>query len=258
MNGNSPLGKMAALRAILLAVSLALPVAAMGQSTAADYYNRAHAKKAKGDLDGALADYTRALELDPKLADACNNRGCVKQAKGDLDGALADYTRALELDPKLAIACNNCGVANFIRRNWKAALGDFNRRCELAERDQDYPRLFIWLIRAWIGETDAANKELAAYLDKRWNAAPGDWISKVAGHLLGKVPEAELFAAAKSPDEKKERGRLCEAWFYAGMKKLLGADKSAAADYFKKCLATEEKGCVEYEVAQAELKALGQ
>jgi lipoprotein NlpI len=83
-------------------------------------------------------------------------------------------------------------------------------------------------------------------------------VSKVAGHLLGKVPEADLFAAAKSPDPHKERCRLCEAWFYAGMKRLLGGDKAAAAADFQKCLATGEKTFSEYRFAAAELKALGQ
>ena len=49
---------------------------------------------------------------------------------------------------------------------------------------------------------------------------------------------------------------ICEAWFYAGMKKLLGGDKAAAANYFKKCLATEQKDFTEYLLAEAELKAL--
>ena len=80
----------------------------------------------------------------------------------------------------------------------------------------------------------------------------------MAGHLLGKVSEADLFAAAKSPDAKKERGQLCEAWFYSGMKKLLAGDKAAAAEHFQKCLATEQKDFTEYRFAQAELKALGQ
>src|SRR5882672_733369 len=38
--------------------------------TATAYYNRGIAKGAKGDLDGAIADYDRAIELDPRFAHA--------------------------------------------------------------------------------------------------------------------------------------------------------------------------------------------
>jgi len=114
------------------------------------------------------------------------------------------------------------------------------------------------MITTRLNGADAANKDLTAYLDRRSNAAPGDWFSNVAGHLLGKVTQADLFAAAKSPDTKKESGQLCEAWFYSGMKKLLDGDKTAAADHFRKCLATEQKIFVEYQFAQTELKSLAQ
>jgi tetratricopeptide (TPR) repeat protein len=35
---------------------------------AVGYYNRGRAKKAKGDKEGGIADYNRAIELDPKLS----------------------------------------------------------------------------------------------------------------------------------------------------------------------------------------------
>ncbi len=137
-------------------------------------------------------------------------------------------------------------------------MKDFNRFFDLSKDEQDYPRLFVWMITARLNGADAANKDLTAYLDRRSNAEPSDWFSNVAGHLLGKVTQADLFAAARSPDTKKERGQLCEAWFYSGMKKLLDGDKTAAADHFRKCLATEQKIFVEYQFAQTELKSLAQ
>src|SRR5262249_32631771 len=149
------------------------------------YANRGFAKKDKGDLDGAIADYKRATDVSPKNAFAYDYSGLARKDKGDLDGAIADYNRALELDPKYAHAYNGRCVAYYVKRDWPAALTDFRRYCELsgprAHGDQDYRHLFIWLIRARLGETDAADKELAAYLDKRANADPNDWVSRVAG-----------------------------------------------------------------------------
>jgi lipoprotein NlpI len=224
---------------------------------AKSYRNRGVAKEAKGDVDGAIADYNRAIEFDPKYADAYNNRASARQAKGDPDSAIADYNRVIELVPKYADAYNNRGLANALLRNWADALADYRRFCELSESGQDYPRLSIWLIRARLGETEAASKELSTYFDKRPKATPSDWFSKVAGHLLGKVSEADLFAAAASPDAKQDSEQHCEAWFYAGMKKLFSGDKETAANYFRKCLATKQKDFTEFQLAQSELKALG-
>ena len=61
------------------------------------YYDRGCAKKMARDLDGAIADCTEAIRLDPKDATAYNNRGFAKYEKGDLDGAIADYTEAARL-----------------------------------------------------------------------------------------------------------------------------------------------------------------
>jgi tetratricopeptide (TPR) repeat protein len=53
----------------------------------------------KGDLAGAIADYDRAIELDPRLAFAYRNRGNARLKKGDLAGAIADYEAFLKLAP---------------------------------------------------------------------------------------------------------------------------------------------------------------
>jgi tetratricopeptide (TPR) repeat protein len=55
----------------------------------------------KGDLDGAMTSYNKAIDLAPKYADAYIGRAYVKQAKGDTNGAFTDYHRSLQLKPDL-------------------------------------------------------------------------------------------------------------------------------------------------------------
>jgi len=74
------------------------------------YFGRAFAKYDKKDLDGAIADCSKAIELDPNYAAAYNNRGNAKKDRGDLDGAIADYDKAIELSPKYTAAYNNRGL----------------------------------------------------------------------------------------------------------------------------------------------------
>jgi tetratricopeptide (TPR) repeat protein len=77
----------------------------------APYYNRAQAKWLKKDVAGAIADYTRAIELGSTNPAAYNNRGNARAENKDLGGAIADYTRAIELKPDYARAYYNRAVA---------------------------------------------------------------------------------------------------------------------------------------------------
>ena len=45
------------------------------------------ALQAKGDIDGAIAEYRVAIKLDPKNAPPYYNLGNALRAKGDMDGA---------------------------------------------------------------------------------------------------------------------------------------------------------------------------
>lgn len=53
----------------------------------------------RGDLEGALAAFNRAIELAPEDAEALANRGGLYRRMGDLPRARADLDRAIELDP---------------------------------------------------------------------------------------------------------------------------------------------------------------
>ena len=75
--------------------------------TAEDYYNRGNAKGNSQDYKGAIADYTKAIELNPNFAAAYNNRGNAKSDLQDYLGAIADCTKAIELNPNYAYAYNN-------------------------------------------------------------------------------------------------------------------------------------------------------
>ncbi len=65
---------------------------------------RGAAYLAKGDVDAAVADCSRAIDLSPKLTSAWATRAQARAKKGELQGAIADYERALELDPASSTA----------------------------------------------------------------------------------------------------------------------------------------------------------
>jgi Flp pilus assembly protein TadD len=71
------------------------------------HFNNGFALAAKGDGDGAIAEYREAIRLKPDYADAHNNLGVSLQAKGDTDGAIAEYREAIRLKPDVANASSN-------------------------------------------------------------------------------------------------------------------------------------------------------
>ena len=74
------------------------------QASAAALANRGVARARLGDLDGAIDDYTRALDLAPGDGDILFDRGNAWAAKGEYHRAMADFRRAAETDPRRAQA----------------------------------------------------------------------------------------------------------------------------------------------------------
>jgi len=98
------------------------------------YNNRGILRKEMNDLDGALQDYNKAIELNPNDA-AYYNRGILKKDMNDLDGALQDYNKAIELNPNYAMAYNNRGNLRSDMNDNEGALQDYNKAIELAPND---------------------------------------------------------------------------------------------------------------------------
>ena len=80
------------------------PEARQKRWKAAAYYNRGNDKGALNRHQEAIADYEKALQIDPHLAVAYHDRGNAKGVLGRHAEAIADYDKALQIDPQLAAA----------------------------------------------------------------------------------------------------------------------------------------------------------
>jgi tetratricopeptide (TPR) repeat protein len=74
---------------------------------AAAYYERGNVQLDAGANAEAIADYDKAIALDPRDARMFNNRALAYGALGQLDQALADYAAAITLDPAYVRAYEN-------------------------------------------------------------------------------------------------------------------------------------------------------
>jgi hypothetical protein len=65
---------------------------------------RGHVHLHKGDLDSAIADFSKVIAQDDRNAAAYHGRGLARTDRGDYAGARDDFAAALRRDPKLAAA----------------------------------------------------------------------------------------------------------------------------------------------------------
>ena len=70
------------------------------RESANSYLERGNQWLKKGEVERAIEDFSFAISFDPALDQAYYNRGLARYIKKDLDGSLADFNRALQLNPK--------------------------------------------------------------------------------------------------------------------------------------------------------------
>lgn len=83
------------------------------------------AKIGSGAVQGSLAEFSKAIQLDSTSAKAYAGRAAVKYAAGDKKGAVTDLTKAIELDPKSATAYTARAAAKFSEGDIPGAIADF-------------------------------------------------------------------------------------------------------------------------------------
>lgn len=73
----------------------------------------------------AIADYQKAIELNPKKTDVYFYLAQIYDTLGEDDQAFANYTKVIEIDPQYAKAYNNRGYIYLLRGQYDLALPDF-------------------------------------------------------------------------------------------------------------------------------------
>jgi len=85
----------------------------------------------KGQVDAAIFDYQKALEINPNYAEARNNLGSVLLQRGQMNGALLQFQKAVEINPSYAEAYNNLGVTFARQGRLDEAMGPLQKALEL-------------------------------------------------------------------------------------------------------------------------------
>lgn len=99
------------------------------------YHNRGGAFLDVNDADRAIADFTKAIDLDSAYGSAYNNRGYAHLKKGEYDKAIADFTKAIEINPQHGLALNNRAWAHLQIGMTAQALQDIEKSLLLQPDD---------------------------------------------------------------------------------------------------------------------------
>lgn len=147
------------------------------------------------DYDGALEDFSKAVEKDPKFAEGYLNRGYVYGNRGELQEALADFDKAIAIDSGYIEAYYNRGFIYGFFEEFDKSIADFNKVIELNPKDAE-AYINRALIRSRLGDRSgelADLKEAARLGDptaRNWLEDNGiNWEEQGAGSDLEREHE---------------------------------------------------------------------
>ena len=115
-----------------------LPLIVLGQNEKLNYFHDSGRYKLQSkDYYGAINDFTKCIELEPRMVSAFQNRACAKFELKNYDGALYDINKAIQLEP-------NDGFLHWLKAYFKYDAGcsgkyancckDYKKACSLGSQ----------------------------------------------------------------------------------------------------------------------------
>ena len=156
---------------VLLFLIHAVFSSAQSPASARELVKQGKLLMSRNKVDAAIKSYTRAVELSPNYAEAYVERGVARRAQGDLAGAIEDYEKAASIDAKsiqgnrfVAEAYSNRGYIKLNALNVDNAIQDFTTAIKINpdEPDHYYKRGLARLINEELGQAlEDLNKALS-------------------------------------------------------------------------------------------------
>ncbi len=148
------------------------------------HFTSAGLKYARGNYQGAIADYTKVISITPKSSLSYHNRGASKQELNQHESAIKDFDKAIELEEDDSILYhyyNNRAWSKYYIGKLKECLIDDGKSIEL---NQEYMNSFHTrgLIKHGLGDMKGACSDMKKSLSlgseesKEWfKGKDGSW-----------------------------------------------------------------------------------
>ncbi|QLE59374.1 tetratricopeptide repeat protein [Nostoc sp. TCL26-01] len=191
-----------------------------------DFFIQGKDKSDKNNFQGAIADYTQAIRLNPNYANAYAHRGIAYFLSGDKKRAIEDANQAIKIDPKSADGYLFRASVHYSLGNKKEVLEDFTQYIKINPNDANvyYVR---GLVRSDLGDKKGAIEDYNQAL--KINPNDANYIKRSNGRreLGDKKGAIEDYNQAL-----KINPRNTNAYFYRGYVRYgLGDEQGAIEDY---------------------------
>jgi tetratricopeptide (TPR) repeat protein len=165
-----------------------LPMMDADGMTAKNYFDRAYDKHEAGDYEGAIADYTESLKLNPHDHLAWYNRGLGYYNLNQHAQAISDYSECIRINPDYVNAYYNRGLARNKQADKTGALMDY---IETIRRKADYVNAYRarGIIYEDIEDYDRALADYTRYLELGGSEADKirGWINEIHAKRIANI-----------------------------------------------------------------------
>lgn len=202
----------------------------------------------------ARYDFTRAVEISPKMASAYNYLGLYLLLEDNYDSAIDAFNAVLELDPNYDYTRLNRGLAFYYSGRYNEAQRDLQR---FYDADKSDPYRALWL---YFNELELKPLEAKANLQARAQHLSDEfWGRNIVRYFLGDLSMKDLRAkmdAQAAPNTAQYAELLTETYFYLAKQKLKMNQTGEAVSLFRLAIANQVYNFVEYRFALFELSQL--
>ncbi|OVE77674.1 hypothetical protein BVX98_02110 [bacterium F11] len=148
------------------------------------YNNRGVNRFKLGDVDEAEADFSKVIEMDPNHFDGLYNRAFLYKKTERLDKALQDFSKAREISPNEPQAYYMLADTHFFMNDFDRALECINQAISLNPKNENKKNCFYYSLRGAINEQRKDWENALADLNKYIVLEPSDpWGYQMRGYI---------------------------------------------------------------------------
>ncbi len=91
------------------------------------HISKGNSNRDQKDYEGAILEYSKAIDLDPNNPELYNSRGFSRHQLNQYESAIADYDKAISLKPNVYASHNNRGASKNALKQYESAIEDLDK-----------------------------------------------------------------------------------------------------------------------------------